>query len=459
MTAPTPVLRDLAALLPADIVELDPDIVASRARDLSHFTPVGAPMMMLAPRTTAEVSACLTVAYRHGLAVVPRGAGTGLSGGANAPDGSVVVSLHRMNKILEINSIERLAVVQPGVVTGHLRERVAGSGLFYPPDPGSVDSCTIGGNVATNAGGMCCLKYGVTGDYVLGLEVVLADGRVTRVGRRTVKGVAGYDLTRLFVGSEGTLGVITEITLRLLPRARVPSTLVAPFDTLEAAGNAVVALGHAGLRLSMLEIMDKTTVQAVEDLTRMGLTDIAALLVIQTDEPDADEILGEASTICSSCDATETFVSTDPAEADLLLAARRNAFPALERLGDPMLDDVAVPRSSVAPLIAEVQRIASVHKLRIGVFGHAGEGNLHPTIIYDRADPDSRDAAVRAFADITAAALALGGTVTGEHGVGRLKTAWLARESDAVALALHRAVKATFDPHGTMNPGNVITAA
>lgn len=443
--------------LPADIVLTDPDIVAGYGRDQSRLTDSATPAAVVLPRSTGEVSACLRAAHQHGVAVVARGAGSGLSGAANASPGAVVMSLHRMTAILELDTVNRLAVVQPGVITADLRAHVAASGLYYPPDPGSVEFCTIGGNVATNAGGMCCVKYGVTGDFVLGLEAVLADGKVVRTGRRTVKGVAGYDLTHLLVGSEGTLAVITEITVKLIPAPAAAQTLVASFAALDDAGRCVARIAESGLTPSMLEILDRTTLRAVDDLTKMGIADGAdALLLIQSDDPAALDILSRIETMCGDCGATDVAVSSDEAEAALLLEARRQALPALEKLGDWLLDDVAVPCSRITDLIASVQQIAHDHDLTIGVFGHAGDGNLHPTIIYDAADPDSCAATTAAFNAITERALQLGGTITGEHGIGRLKPEWLRTELDPVAMALHHRIKEAFDPAGILNPAAVL---
>ena len=418
-------------------------------------------MALVRPRTTADVAATLAIAHEHRVPVVVRGAGSGLAGAATAPAGSVVLSTARMTRILELDPVERLAVVQPGVVTADLRAAAAAAALAYPPDPGSVAFSTIGGNVATDAGGMCCVKYGVTGDFVLGLEVVWADGTVSRTGRRTVKGVAGYDLTSLLVGSEGTLGVVTEVTLRLVPAPPPALTLVATFATLTAAGEAVGALVGAGLDLCALEVMDRTTLAAVDDLTGMGLAASpgaagtpAAMLLVQSDSPAAADVLARAAALCTG--AEDLAVAEDPAEGEALMEARRQALPALERLGDWILDDVCVPRSRVVALLQRVEEVAATHGLVIGVFGHAGDGNMHPTIVHDRSDPASVAAAQRAFDAITTAALDLGGTITGEHGVGRLKRSWLARELDPGTLAASRAVKAALDPRGILNPGAVL---
>lgn len=450
-----PSAQPLLDELPAEVVVTDPDITAGYARDQSRFTEHELPVAVLMPRSTEEVSRCLAVAHAAGIPVVARGAGSGLVGAANASAGSAVLSLHRMDRIVEVDTDDRLAVVQPGVVTAELRAAVQAAGLFYPPDPGSVAFSTVGGNVATNAGGMCCVKYGVTGDFVMGLEVVLADGRVMRTGRRTVKGVAGYDLTHLFVGSEGTLGVITEITLRLVPAPLPAHTVVASFGSLTEAGAVVSDVVRAGLTPSLLEILDRTTVQAVDEMSGMGLgSEVAALLLVQSDDADAEALLARVEELCAAHGAVDVARSSDPDEAALLMEARRLALPALERLGDWLLDDVAVPRSRIVDFIAAVEQIAEDVGLTIGVFGHAGDGNLHPTVIFDDADADSRAAALRAFDAMTRRALELGGTITGEHGVGRLKRAWLGAELDETAREVHAALKQALDPAHLLNPGS-----
>ncbi len=450
-------MRSAFAELAADLVVDDPDVLAGYAADEAAFGDPVPPAVVLLPRSTADVAAMLRTAHGHGVPVVTRGAGSGLSGGAAAVEGCAVLSTRRMDRLLEVDPVERLAVAQPGMVTGDLRAAVREHGLFYPPDPGSVGWSTIGGNVATDAGGMCCVKYGVTGDFVIALEAVLADGTVLRTGRRTAKGVAGLDLTSLLVGSEGTLAVITEVTVRLVPAPAPPASLVATFGSLADAGAAVTALVRAGLPLSMLEILDRTTLRAVDVHTGMRLGDPAAMLLAQADSPDAADVVARAASLCTdAANALDVVTSEDPAESDVLLEARRQALPALERLGDWLLDDVCVPRARVVDLLVAVERIAAEEALTIGVFGHAGDGNMHPTIIHDADDPASLAAARRAFDAITGVALDLGGTITGEHGVGRLKRDWLPRELDDGALAASYAVKQALDPTGILNPGCVL---
>ncbi|MGI5229339.1 FAD-binding oxidoreductase [Actinoallomurus sp. CA-142502] len=450
---------DLRDALPGVPVVDDPDALSAYARDQVPGLPAGKPAAAVFPAETAEVQEIMRIASRTGTPVVTQGAATGLAGAANAVDGCLILSTRRMDRILEIDAAEGIAVVQPGVVNARLREAAQRDGRFYPPDPGSFEACTIGGNVATGAGGMCCVKYGVTADYVRALEVVLADGSVLRTGRRTVKGVAGYDLVKLFTGSEGTLGVITEVTVALRAAPAPPRTVVAEFGSLAAAGAAISAVLAGGATPSLVEILDRTTLAAIESWQPLGIgSDVAALVLLQSDAADADAQTEAWSGVLEGTEATGVYKADDAAESELLMQARRLAYPALERLGGTLLDDVAVPRGALTTLIEGVERIAAAHGLTIGVFGHAGDGNLHPTIVYDRADPAGERRAFAAFDDIVSLALDLGGTVTGEHGVGLLKRSWLARELDPVALRVHASIKAALDPAGLLNPSKVFEA-
>jgi glycolate oxidase len=450
---------ELRDALGADAVLTDPDVTSGYARDQAMLAPAGMPAAVVFPRSTSDVVAVMQVAGRHNVPVVPRGAGSGLVGGANAVDGGITLVLTKMDAVLEVAPADRFAVVQPGVVNKTLRDAVRGHGLFYPPDPASYDWCTIGGNLAVNSGGLCCVKYGVTTDYVLGLEVVLADGRVLRTGRRTVKGVAGYDLARLFVGSEGTLGVITEATLSLRPTPHAPITLVASFPTTAQTGQVVESVVTSGLVPSMLEVMDGTCIRAVDDMLRADLDrDAAALLLAQSDTGGAAaaEEIALLTRLCEEAGADFVHSTDDPAEGDLLMTARRMALPALERLGSSLLlDDVAVPRSQVATFIDGCVAIATRAELVIGVVGHAGDGNMHPTVVFDGADPAQRTRAFAAFDAILELGLSLGGTITGEHGVGTLKADWLEREIGPVSLDVHRSIKSALDPAGLLNPGKM----
>ncbi|MBM7118273.1 FAD-binding oxidoreductase [Archangium primigenium] len=451
-------LAALAAVLPAEAVITDADVLEAHRYDHAGWAPAGMPRVLVRPGSTAEVQAVLRVASAHRVPVVARGAGSGLAGGCNAVDGCIVLSLTRMNRILELDTQCLFAVVQPGVINGTLKAAAAEQGLWYAPDPASWEFSSLGGNLATNAGGLCCVKYGVTGDAVLGLEVVLADGNVVRTGGRTVKNVAGYDLTRLFVGSEGTLGIITEATLRLRPKPPPATTLVAAFPSLAAAGGAVLDIMR-GLKPSLLELMDRTTVRAVEKHRPLGLdVDVAALLLARSDA-GGEQGVAECARMAAACEAAgATFVvqSSEQAEGEALMAARRFAFSAFEKEGTALLDDVCVPISRLPELLAAVERIAERRGVLIGTFGHAGDGNMHPTLVFNREDPDEVARAQAAFDDILVVTLDLGGTLTGEHGVGLLKRPFLERQLGATSTALHHTLKAALDPLGILNPGKLL---
>ncbi|MFE4976470.1 FAD-binding oxidoreductase [Kitasatospora sp. NPDC056651] len=447
----------LARGLPDGAVVVDPDVTAAYRHDMAGFCTAGLPAVVVFPETVEQVQHVMRTATELRVPVVPQGARTGLSGAANAVDGCVVLSLVKLNRILEIDPVNRIAVVEPGVVNAELSRAVEELGLSYPPDPSSWESCTIGGNIGTGAGGLCCVKYGVTSEYVLGLDVVLADGRLLSTGRRTAKGVAGYDLTRLFVGSEGTLGVVVRAVLALRPAPAPQLALAAEFPSADAAGAAVCEVMARGLTPSLMELMDAVSVRAVNELGRMGLPESTqALLLVAFDGPDREAGLARVAELCRAAGATEVVPAEDQAESDLLLAARRMALPALERLGTTMIDDVAVPRSRLAEMLSGVAVIAERHGLTIGVVSHAGDGNTHPIVIFDAADEEQTARAQRSFDEIMALGLELGGTITGEHGVGLLKRDWLVRELGPVALDLQRQVKAVFDPLGILNPGKMI---
>lgn len=449
-------LDELIEALP-DAVTTDPDIMEGYRRDRAMWTRPGVPHAVVRPGSTAEVQALARWASRHRIAIVPRGAGTGLAGGATAIDGSVVVSFERMRRILAIDPAAMIAVVQPGVLNAELKAAAHEHGLWYPPDPASYEISTIGGNVATNAGGLCCVKYGVTRDYVLGLEAVLADGSVVRTGGRSRKDVAGYDLTRLLVGSEGTLALVTEITLRLRRRPHRSKTVLATFDSLEASGRAVTAMMQEG-EPSLLEVMDRATIRAVESYRPLELdTSAAALLIAQSDARDPAE-LATLERACEAAGATLVASTLDEAEGQLLLTARRLAYPALERLGTLLVDDVAVPLPALPEMFRRIERIAAETETTVATVAHAGDGNLHPVVVFDGNSAAAEARAVATFEALMAQALELGGTITGEHGVGTLKQGFLTRQLDPVSLALHQRVKRAFDPQGILNPGKVLAA-
>jgi glycolate oxidase len=454
------ILSELAAALPDGRVTTDPDIVASYARDqTTAIVAPGRARCLVSARDTSEVCATLLWASKHGVPVVPRGGGTGLAGGATAVEGCVIVSLARMTEIIELDPANELAVVQAGVLNADLDRAAAEHGLMYPPDPSSYEISTIGGNLATNAGGLRCVKYGVTRDAVLGLEVVRANGRVLRTGRRTVKGVAGYDLTSLFVGSEGTLGIITSATLRLRPRPAAPVTVAASFPSFGAAARAVTAILQARLQPSLLELLDRVTLRAIDDWKHLGFgEEVQALLIAQDDSDDATNRGARMRDICAEHGALLADVSASEAEAQQLLDIRRMAYHATERLGATLVEDVCVPRSRLPDMIERIEQAAARHGVVIATVAHAGDGNLHPVFVFDRGVAGGEvPAPVWAAADeVFRAALDLGGTLTGEHGVGVIKRRWLVAELGEESLAVHHAIKAALDPDGLLNPGKAI---
>ncbi|QGK69836.1 FAD-binding protein [Allosaccharopolyspora coralli] len=453
------VVEALRAVLDESRLVTDPDSIGRYAHDEAEWAPFGTPAAVVRPASTADVATVVATCAEHGVPVVPRGAGTGLSGGANALEGCVLLSFEAMDRILEIDPREQLAVVQPGVVNDDLRAACREQGAWYPPDPASAPWSTLGGNVATNAGGLCCVKYGVTRDYVLGIEAVVGDGEVVRLGRRTAKGVAGYDLCGLFVGSEGTLGIITEITVRLLPGVRAPErTVVGYFDSLVAAGEAVAAVTAAGVVPSALELLDRSCLEAVDAWKNMGLSAEADVLLLGRSDTPGAAGEDEVDTLVRCFDeagATWSARSTDEHEADALFAARRLAYPAFERLGPLLTEDICVPRASVPDMLQRIEKAAKAHDTRIANIAHAGDGNLHPLIIVPAGDDEARTRAKQAFEEIIEDALALGGTVTGEHGVGLLKRRGVHAELGPTVIGMHHSVKNALDPAGIFNPGKV----
>ncbi|MFH8931774.1 FAD-binding oxidoreductase [Streptomyces pristinaespiralis] len=450
-------LERLRAGLPAEALITDPDVTASYGNDMASFCAAGTPAVVVLPRSVEQVQHVMRTATALRVPVVPQGARTGLSGAANASDGCIVLSLTKMDRILEISPVDRIAVVEPGVVNAVLSRAVGEHGLYYPPDPSSWEMCTIGGNIGTASGGLCCVKYGVTAEYVLGLTVVLADGRLLKTGRRTAKGVAGYDLTRLFVGSEGSLGIVVEAVLALRPQPPAQLVLAAEFPSAAAACDAVCAIMERGHTPSLLEIMDRTTVRAVNKLANMGLPETTeALLLAAFDTPDPRADLAAVGALCEAAGASEVVPADTVAESELLLQARRMSLTALETVKSAtMIDDVCVPRSKLGAMIEGTAAIAEKYDLTIGVCAHAGDGNTHPVVCFDHLDPDESRRARESFDEIMALGLELGGTITGEHGVGVLKKEWLARELGPVSLELQRGIKQTFDPLGILNPGKL----
>jgi glycolate oxidase len=452
------VLADLEAIVGPGHIRYERGDVEPYSRDATPaFRAV--PDVIVWPRTAAEIGAIMRLATQRRIPVVPRGAGSNLCAATVPLTGGIVLVLTRMNRILEVNAEELLARAETGVPTTAVSDAAAQLGLLYAPDPGSRTVSTIGGNVATCAGGLRGLKYGVTRNYVLGLEVVLPTGEVIHTGGRLWKDVAGYDLTRLLTGSEGTLGVITEVTVALLPMPATTNTGLAYFPTLSDAGRAVTAVIADGIVPATLEFLDAKCIGAVEAYAKLGLRlDAGALLLFGDDgAPDSVERnLRRISELCEANGAVEVSLADSPARSEALLTARRATLPALSRLGSmTILEDATVPRPRLAEMVDRINEIAERHQVLIATFGHAGDGNLHPTCVVDQHDTAAIERAHKAFADIFAAAIDMGGTITGEHGVGAAKLPYLSARLGADQVALLRRIKAAFDPAGILNPGKL----
>lgn len=469
MTVNPPInLDSLRAHLTPGALVTDPDIIAAHSSDRALFSPVGRAAGLVRATSTEDVVATVRFAASHGLPIVPSGARTGLAGGANAVDGCLLLSLAKMNRILEVNTVDNTVTVQAGVINLDLKKHLATYNLSYPPDPGSVAISTIGGNVATNAGGMCCVKYGVTRDFVRRLTVVTADGEVTTVGRPTAKGVAGLDLAQLFIGSEGTLGVIVDVTLRTVPKLPPPLTAVALFDAPVDAARTVTDFMSTGATPSMCEYIDGRTIEALNAYGDFGLpAGAGAMLLVQSDGSGslerAQADLAQFQKCAQANTCAEVVYSDDPSDSEALVAARRAVAPANEKLanqhgGGQLVDDVCVPRSKLADFFERQAQIArDFPDLIVLACGHAGDGNMHPNVIFDASDPASVARAQEAFGALMQAGLDLGGTITGEHGVGVLKAGWLAQELDAPAQKMHSAIKQALDPQGIFSPGKMLS--
>ncbi|MCF8145270.1 MAG: FAD-binding protein [Deltaproteobacteria bacterium] len=411
------------------------------------------------PANTEQISRILILANGAGLAVIPRGAGTGLAGSAVPACGGLVMDLCRMNRIVDIRIPDRLAVVQPGVVYADLQKALSSHGFFFPPDPASGKACTIGGNVATNAGGIRGAKYGVTRDYVLGLEVVLPDGRILRTGSSCMKSVSGYDLTRLFVGSEGTIGVVTEIILKINPKPTASSTGLARFARLEDAGQAVTDIMHSGIIPSVLEILDENTIKVLREHGGMDIPDAMAIILVETDGYTGAETAYQMEKVVSVFEKNHaTHIQTvDTKEgAEALWSTRRSVSSVAAQLRtNNVSEDVAVPISKVPDLLTGISAIMLKYGLPFVIFGHAGDGNLHPKIMYDAADPDQVRRAGAAVEEIFRLTCGLGGTLTGEHGVGLSKAPFMTLEHDSVEMDVMARIKRLFDPNNILNPGKM----
>jgi glycolate oxidase len=428
--------------------------------DATADVPKGSPDVIVMPTTAEQVQSIVNLARRSGIAIYSRGAGTNLSGGTIPVEHGIVLSLQKMNKIVEVDAENLTAVVQPGVIIQELNNAASSFGLMYPPDPGTVTTATMGGSVAENSGGLRGLKYGVTKHYVMGMEVVLANGDRVRFGGKTVKNVTAYDFSNLFVGSEGTLGVIVEITCKLLPMPKYRRAMLATYKTVSDAGNTVAAIIKAQVIPATLEILDNMTIRTVEDFAHVGLpVDAEALLLIEVDGMAEEVVLREAEAVvkCVKENNGALRVANSDAERDALWAARRAALPALASLNNTVvLEDATVPRSRITDMLLELRSIATKHKLTMGTFGHAGDGNLHPTILADKHNADEMQRVHLAVDEIFAAALRFGGTLSGEHGIGVAKMKYLGNEIGNTGLDLMRTIKNALDPTHMFNPGKLV---
>ncbi|PLT28977.1 glycolate oxidase subunit GlcD [Peribacillus deserti] len=417
------------------------------------------PDAVVSPRNTAEIAGILKICYEYKIPVVPRGSGTNLCAGTCPTQGGIVLLFKHMNQVLEIDEENLTATVQPGVITQDLIRAVEQKSLFYPPDPSSMKISTIGGNINENSGGLRGLKYGVTRDYVMALEIVLPNGDIIRTGGKLAKDVAGYDLTRLFVGSEGTLGIITEATLKLIPMPETKKTMLALYQNLEAAAQTVSNIIAHKIIPATLEFLDQPTLEAVEEFARVGLpTNVKAVLLIEQDgSPElVEKHMLKIAEICRQNEAVSVQTAGNDSEAEALMTARRAALSALARLKPTtILEDATVPRSEIANMVKAINEIADKYKVKICTFGHAGDGNLHPTCPTDSRNSEEIERVEQAFAEIFEKAVALGGTITGEHGVGEMKAPYLELKLGSAGIEAMKAIKHSFDPHNIMNPGKI----
>lgn len=457
-------LQTLAAQLTDGALTTDPDVVAAHSKDEALFCPHDGAIALVRAKTVEDVQATVRFAHAHTIPVVPQGARSGISGGANATEGSILLSVAAMQDVLEVNTSERTVRVQPGLINQDLKDHLRPFNLSYPPDPGSVAISSIGGNIATNAGGLCCVKYGVTRDFVRSIDVVLADGTLTTFGPQTAKGVAGLDMRGLFIGSEGTLGIVVEATLRLIPLMSDPVTAVAVFPDERSGLQAVADFMAAGGQPSLFEFLDRASLTMLNSFGDFGLNEEAgSMLLIQFDQSpeEAADMLGAFGAVAEAAGALDVAVSDDPADSAALVATRRSIQPAYEHYahahgGGQLLDDVCIPRAAMPEFCDRLDEVRESTGLTIALVAHAGDGNTHPSVFFDAADAQQTATAEAAFEQIMQIGLDLGGTITGEHGVGYLKKGWLTRELDEGSRWAQRAVKDALDPKSILNPGKML---
>lgn len=452
------VLADLIAIVGTERCKTSREDLLTYSYDACIYEFL--PEAVVFPKTTQETAALMKAASAHEVFVTPRGAGSGLGAEALAKQGGIILCFSMMNRILEINTANRYAIVEPGVVISDLQKAVEQVGLFYPPDPGSATVATMGAAVAMNSGGMRGVKYGVTRDYLLGLEIVLPSGEVMKTGTVTAKDVTGYDLTRLICGSEGTLALVTGITVRLLPKPKTKRTLQAIYNSLDLAGDTVSKIIAAGIVPATLELMDRMIIKALEESAHLGLPlDAEAVLLIDVDgDPETVERqAAEVAQFCKDQGAREIRVSSSEKENEQLWVARRTAFGAVARLRPScLIEDATVPVSVLTATIKKVKEICARNRVMVAVLAHAGDGNLHPLILFDQRDPEERARVEKAMDEIVEYALSVGGTLSGEHGIGLSKAKYLPQQLSATSLNLMRAIKRTFDPRGILNPGSFL---
>ncbi|WP_209324608.1 FAD-binding oxidoreductase [Brevibacterium renqingii] len=442
----------------------DPDVIDAHSSDEALFCPREGAIALVRATSAKDVQEVMRFATEHRVPVVPQGARSGISGGANASPGAILLNVSKMTEVVRVNEAERLVTVQPGIINQDLKNHLAPYGLSYPPDPGSVALSSIGGNIATNAGGLCCVKYGVTRDYVRSLTVVLADGTMTTLGPETAKGVAGLDMRHLFIGSEGTLGIVVEATLRLIPALPDPFTAIATFPD-ERSGLQTVADFMAGGGVpSLLEFLDGSSLRMLNDFGDFGLdAEAGAMLIMQVDHTPAESeaAMGTFAEVAERCGALDVAYSDDPTDSAALITARRMIQPAYEKFatahgGGQLLDDVCLPRTAVPEFCDRLGALRESSGLEIALVAHAGDGNMHPSVFFDAEDETATATAQEVFEEIMRIGIELGGTITGEHGVGYLKRAWLPNELDEGSRRIQSAVKNALDPLGILNPGKML---
>ena len=457
-------LADLGSRLSPGSLTTDPDVVDAHSSDEALFCPREGAIALVRAASAEDVQEVMRFATEHRVPVVPQGARSGISGGANAVPGAILLNVSKMKDIVAVNEAERLVTVQPGIINQDLKDHLAPYGLSYPPDPGSVALSSIGGNIATNAGGLCCVKYGVTRDYVRSLKVVLADGTLTTLGPATAKGVAGLDMRHLFIGSEGTLGIVVEATLRLIPALPDPFTAIATFPD-ERSGLQTVADFMAGGGVpSLLEFLDGSSLRMLNDYGDFGLdAEAGSMLIMQVDQSptDSEAAMETFAEVARRCGALDVAYSDDPTDSAALITARRMIQPAYEKFagahgGGQLLDDVCLPRTAVPEFCDRLSALRESSGLEIALVAHAGDRNMHPSVFFDAADEAATATAQEVFEEIMRIGIELGGTITGEHGVGYLKRAWLPNELDEGSRRIQMAVKNALDPLGILNPGKML---